>query len=499
MPNVAFVREELKKLLPQYEVIRDCVAGEKQVKGRRSKYLPIPNAADKSDDNVARYSAYLERAVFYNVTQRTLIGLTGQVFAKNPVVKVPAILKIVNVDANGGGITLTQLAKRGVMQVLSLGRGGVFTDYPTTDGAATQAQLESGDIRPTINIYSPEQIINWRTKTRGAKEILSLVVLEEKYVSSDDGFEMKQDKQWRVLRLTEEDKYEVTIYRKMGGNAGVSVRTANSIYQIAQGPFYPTDASGKNLDEIPFSFFGVENNDEQPDLPPLYDLASLNIAHYRNSADYEESCFIVGQPTPYFSGLTEAWVKDVLKGRIALGSRGAVPLPENATAGLLQAEANTMPKEAMEHKEKQMVALGAKLVESSTTQRTATEAKIDDASETSALVSAAKNVSAAIKFALEWCAVFVGQPENSVDFELHSDFAISRMTAEDRKQAIAEWQAEAITFTEMRNVLRKVGIATEEDDKAKQEIDEAIKLDLENEVNRTTALADANGDTPPTE
>lgn len=489
MPNVAFVREEIKNLLPQYDLITDCVEGEKKVKYKKTKYLPQPNADDVSEANIERYKAYLERAVFYNVTQRTLLGLTGQIFSKDPVVEIPAELDVINVDANGGGVSLTQIAKRAIMQVLSIGRCGVFVDYPATEAPVSKEDLAKGDIRPTINVYLGGKIINWRTKVRGAKEILSLVVLEEKYTATDDGFEMKQETQWRVLRLNETDVYQVEIWRKAGS------------YKIAEGPFFPKDAKGNNLNEIPFMFVGAENNDDLPDLPPLYDIASLNIAHYRNSADYEESCFIVGQPTPYFAGLTQDWVDNVLKGRIALGSRAAVPLPENGSAGLLQAEANTMPKEAMEHKENQMTALGAKLVEQKSVQRTATEASIDNASETSILVSSAKNVSSALKFALEKCAAFVGADAAKISFELQTDFAIARMSAEERRQLISEWQGNAITFSEMRSALRKVGVATLDDTEAQNEIEQQMQAAVDAAANEAKALADATGgannNTPP--
>lgn len=482
MPNVKFMREEVKKLLPQYDLISDCIEGERTIKRKKDKYLPRPNAEDTSKENIARYEAYLNRAVFYNVSQRTLIGLAGQVFSKEPVIELPAALEVVNIDANGGGISLTQLAKRSVEQTLSLGRAGLFVDYPRTEGNVSKAELEKGDIRPTINVYLAPKIINWRTKVRGAKEVLSLVVLEEKYVMMDDGFEMKEDTQYRVLRL-EEDVYTVIIWRSTNGGAN---------FQQAE-TYTPTDASGKTLNEIPFTFMGSSNNDEQPDLPPMYDLCALNIAHYRNSADYEESCYIVGQPTPYFAGLTTEWVTNVLKGRIPLGSRAAVPLPENGSAGLLQAEPNTMPFEAMEHKEKQMVALGAKLVENADVQRTATEANMDNVTETSALVSSAKNVSAAFKFALEWCAVFVGIPETGIKFELQTDFAISRMSAEQLAQVVSQWQANAITYTEMRDVLRKNGIATLDDNKAKQETAEEVATANENDINKAADMAKAAG------
>jgi hypothetical protein len=146
-------------------------------------------------------------------------------------------------------------------------------------------------------------------------------------------------------------------------------------------------------------FIGSENNDANPDNPNMYDLASLNIAHYRNSADYEEACYIVGQPTPVLTGLTEQWYKDILGGCVNFGSRGGIPLPVGASADLLQASENTMIKEAMEIKERQMVALGAKLVEQKQVQRTAFETKVEATSEGSILSSSAKNVSNAFVWA----------------------------------------------------------------------------------------------------
>ncbi len=479
MANVSFVKKELKLLLSLYYLIRDCIDGEVKIKAGKTKYLPQPNAEDESEENQARYKAYIERAVFYNVTARTLKGLVGQVFLRDPVIEVPSLLKIVEEDANGGGVSLTQSAKKAVAFVLAHGRAGLFVDYPATEGVASRAQLEAGDIRPTVNIYEPWRVINWRTTTRGAKEILSLVVLSETYVASDDGFEAKEAEQFRVLRLGKslenveagidesEDVYTVEIWQKSGGKFGIA-----ETYQ-------PRDSSGALLKEIPFTFIGAENNDVEIDNPPLYDLASLNIGHYRNSADYEESCFIVGQPTPYFAGLTEEWVNKVMKGVVTLGSRAAVPLPEGGTAGLLQAESNTMPYEAMQHKERQMVALGAKLVEQTTVQRTATEADLEATSENSTLSSSAKNVSAAYKWGLEWCAEFVGVPATGIKFELNTDFDIANMTPQERQQTISEWQAGAISFSEMREGLRKAGVAKLDDKKAKAEID----AELENAPN----------------
>lgn len=495
MPNVSFVRPELAKLLPLYYLIRDAIAGEVTVKESRTKYLPMPNAADQSRENKARYDAYLARAVFYNVARRTLFGLVGQVFMRDPVVKVPSLLNPLVANATGSGINLTQLSKKAVSLNLAYSRTGVLVDYPTTDeaGGATIADLESGNIRPTLYVYAPHEIINWRTIDRGAEEILSLVVLFETWCVGDDGFEMKNSGQFRVLRLDEKGEYVHEVWREPTPTKADGTKIPKGNYAQYQ-VFRPKDAQGNPLREIPFMFMGSENNDPNPDNPNFYDLASLNLAHYRNSADYEESCYIVGQPTPVLTGLTEEWVNNVLKGTVNFGSRGGIPLPTGADAKLLQAEPNTMLKEAMDTKERQMVALGAKLVEQKEVQRTATEAELEAASEGSTLASATKNVSAAFTWALKWAARWVGQSDAGVSFELNTDFDIARMTPEERQELIKEWQAGAVTFEEMRTGLRKAGVATEDDATAKAKIakDTAEAMALAMPANEP-----GDGNTPP--
>ena len=463
--GVRYVRDELKLYLPIYKLIQDCLNGEVAVKKERTTYLPKPNPSDTSDENADRYNAYLLRAVFYNVTSRTHAGLVGEVFAKNPIAVLPSLLEPMFNDVNGEGLTLEQSAKKATGFVVAYGRSGLFTDYPATNGETTIADLEQGNIKPTVKLYEPQNITNWRHRVRGSRNILELVVLKETYVVDDDGFEQKTQYQYRVLRLTEEDVYTVEIWRS-DDNAGFE--------KVEE--YTPTDSNGSTLDEIPFTFVGSENNDSEIDNPPLYDMASLNIAHYRNSADYEESSYMVGQPTPVLAGLTEEWVNKVLEGKVTLGSRAAIPLPEGGSATLLQAEENIMPLEAMKHKERQMVALGAKLVEQQQVQRTATEAGLEASSESSVLASIAHNVAEAYRTSLKWAAEFIGVDSVELEFELNTDFMLNRLSTSDRAQIISEWQNDAITTDEMRNYLRSAGIAMHDDDEYQKLIDKQKTL-----------------------
>ncbi len=496
--------KDLKKMARKYVLIDDVLEGSERVKGKSVTYLPPPNGVDyKGAAKDDRYLAYLQRAVFYAVARHTLDGFAGEIFTSPPAVKLTPGVQALEIDASGDGVSLNQLAKKAVRFTLGFGRAGVFVDFPTRqtpdaaaigegDAPAPVTLDQVGDNQPIITVYDALKIINWRTKRFGSKTLLCLVVLEEKYVAKDDGFEETEKKRYRVLRLSDDRKYSVQLYED----------------NVAREAIFPTKGDGANFDYIPFLFIGSETNDATVDYPPLFDLCDLNLAHYRNSADYEESAFLVGQPTPVFTGLTEQWVDKYFGDGIVFGSRTSIPLPTGATADLLTATENTMIKEAMDKKEQQMVALGAKLVENKSVQRTATEVGVDAVSEKSVLSTVADNVSQAFTQALICAADYVnGQGE--IEYKLNNEFSINLGTSEAANNAVSLWTQQAISFTEMRMVARKAGYATQPDAEAKKEIQTDGEAAIANEVSRMTALAEAdpnndpnnpnNPDNPPSE
>jgi hypothetical protein len=455
---VEFMRPEVADRLLEWERIQSAVEGEEAVKKLGDKVLPRPNAEDISLANQTRYASYLGRAVFYNVSGRTLDGLVGYVFSKEPIVTLPLALAAIEKNVDGSGVTINQQAKAALRLVLSLGRAGLLVDFPSTNNAVSQADIAAGSIAPTIVLYDPEQIINWRTSYQGARGFLDLVVLREGYVDPDtsDEFKLATRIQYRVLTRNS-DGVLGRIYRQQGEGQFV---LSNS--------YTPKDKNGNPLREIPFIFLGADNNDEHVDTSPIKDLVDLNLAHYRNSADYEESCYLVGQPTPWMSGLSQAWVDDVLKGEVFLGSRSVIPLPQGATAGLLQANPNTLPFEAMQHKERQMVALGAKIVEQKEVQRTATEAGLEHAGEVSTLTAAAENIFLGYKRALVFAGAFVGAEIATIDFDLTEALNQKVLSPEEAAAVVAAWQGGLIDYEEARWAFKKGGLAWKDDDEVKE-------------------------------
>lgn len=484
--SISTPRPEVARLLPRYKIIRDVI--EQDVECLGELYLPCPSGkqlCDRTDEERIRYTNYVTRAIFYNFLARTLVGFIGQIFSREVEMKVPKNLESLVKDVTGDGLTLEQLAKEACGEALSVGRFGLLVDYPKGNGQPfTKAQIDGGEARPVILPYKAESIIDWDFKKVGAKWVLCYVALVEIHTYRGDDGSFNECNQYRILDLDKEGTgfYRQRVWREGDTNGWVSEEESQP------------KANGRPLTEIPFTFIGAINNDSKPDMPPMYDMAKINIGHYRNSADYEESVFFIGQPTFVAVGVKEKWWKEVLKGALRFGSRHGIALEVGSDAKILQAEPNTMAKEAMDAKKEQLASMGAEFLRETSTEKTATEAAINDSARTSAISNAAKNVSAAFQFALEWCAIFQGEAETSVLFKLNSEFDLVRMTESQRAQLLKEFQANVISWSEYRSALHKAGIATEDDAKVKAELAEKEAAELA----RTAAeFAIANPDVDP--
>ncbi len=496
--GVTFVKRELRAALEQYQVITDAMAGEAILKSQKKTEIYLPNPSPANCDPIERelrYDSYVTRAVYYNAIRRTLQGLVGEVFSKPPVLNVEGLDALLE-SASGDGVSLLQQSKLALGYVIAYSRAGLLVDYPKTDSPTTKAQLDSGEVRPTVTLYHPGDIRNWKTAEFGAEERLTMVVLREKIDEpvDNDEFATQEVYVYRVLKLVD-DAVVVDLWRpKLRKNTsnlqgGYNADGMAPNYEIVSSATMLNN-NGEPMDRIPFRFIGLLSNGASVEQPAFYDLAAINLGHYRNSADYEEACFICGQPTVAVSGLDENWLGKVLGGQIRVGSRGGVPLPVGGTLTMVQAQPNMMLKEAMDAKERQMVALGARLVESSGVQRTATEARMEDSSDASILQSAARNVSEAYLWALEQAGELVGIATDEFEFKLNDDFDISRMGAADRQDIVKSWQAGLLTWSEARAVMRSTGLATLDDETAKAETDKEKEDNMSFELEKESAVTE---------
>lgn len=424
--------------LPKWQKVRDVCEGQDAIKAAGKKYLPDPDEACADPSAAAaRYNRYLQRAVFFGATGRTAQGLLGVAYAKWPSITLrhEQLLD----DADGSGVGLINQSQGVLADVLQTGRAGLLADWTKGDGLGvsrkrTVAEAEAEGIRPFIVAYAAEQILTWESSGRR----LTRVVLAETRELHEGG-EIKFLPRLRELLLTDQG-YVVKLWTR----------------HTDKGDFYLEDTIGIGLPYIPFAFVGAVNNDAQPDKAPLLDLADINLAHYRNSADFEESAFLMGQPQLVVTGATEEWKQAT--GSITFGSRSALVAPTDGDMKLLQVAPNTLAKEAMLDKERLMALLGARLLGPGEAAKTATQSASETRAAYSPLVTACDNVSAAYTRALRWVETWGTTRNSDASFAIDTDFNEMQLDANAIRETVAAWQAGIVPQSDAVNVLQRLGV-----------------------------------------
>lgn len=475
MESINVEAQEYTDNLPSWVKVRDCVAGSVAVKKKGVIYLPRPSP---QDNNPQRYDDYILRANFFNATARTLEGLLGAVWRKNPKVDLPPQLEYMTEDADGSGCSLTQCAKETLSDVLQVGRTGLLVDFPKIDGdqPITLEAEDALNLRASIVQYKAEQIINWGQMKIGAETVLQFVVLKEKDKKDnpDNIFKCEEIVVYRVLALDESGFYYQEEY------VSSSSETVNNDFILRAPRSYPKTKEGANFNRIPFVFIGSKDLKPSVDKAPILDLAEINLAHYRNSADVEELGFMIGQPTLKVIGLTPNWIKDQWKNKpLRVGARSAIELPQGADADFMQVSESQIGMALMAQKIDYMVAIGARLVLSNPVGVEAAETvRLKFTGEASILANSVQNVTEGYNQVLVYSAQFMGADPEKIVFVLNMDFFSEKITPDEARAFAEMWQKGIYSLKDLRDILRKGELIRE--DKDDEEIDREINEEITN-------------------
>lgn len=448
--TVSSTHPEYSKYIGTWERVRAACSGSRAIKEGKSKYLPRPTTESANSEmktaNDHRYKQYIERALYANFCGRTLSGLKGAAFRKEPEINLPAGLEYLEDNATGSGIGLIQLAKDELTELLSIGRDGFLVDYPTTEPGATAEQTQGLEAR--ILAYTAESVINWKTSSVNGRVQLSLVVLRETVNASEDEFDYVEKIQYRVLRLTD----------------GVYTQQLYQDDEPINEEFIVKQSNGSAFDFITFCFAGATNNDHTIDQPPMEGMAEVNIGHYRNSADVEENSFIHGQLTiGVTSSLSDTQWSEMNPDGLVVGARAGHFLGESGGFHSVQAEASSLTEQLMTAKKDELVMLGAQLITDKNGNQTAKAAQIQHASEHSVLGDVVGNLSATLNRCVEWCGLFMGVTGDS-DFVINAGIFEDGADAQMIIASIQLYDREVIGMTDLRGFARKAGITSRSDE-----------------------------------
>jgi hypothetical protein len=398
-------KQDYTNSLAIWQRIRDALSGQDAIIAGTTDYLPQLPGQD--DDE---YSAYQQRALYFNKTKDTLNILTGLAMRKPGVEDIPESMSDFIEDVNRAGKTLEELTKITLKETIAMYRYGLLVEYPVIDRTKIKTVLdaERAGLKPYISEYRAENIINWHSENG----FLSLVVLKEYYTErdQDDEFKYIDKEQYRVLELVD-GVYQQRVFRN----------------ERQYGETITPRMNGQTLSQIPFRIVGGI----EPEIPPILDLVNVNLKHFAVTADYYHGLHFANVPVLFGAGFAA-------DGEIKIGSENGI-FTANPDAKLdwksAGAEGAEPSRKALEDLEKRMAELGAQII-SSGSNRTATEADIVNNSQTASLVNIVIEVSKSIS----WVLGMVNQWMNGggdLVFEMNTDFNVNKIDPQMIAQLLA--------------------------------------------------------------
>jgi len=401
---------DYSRKIARWDKNRDAYEGEDAVKARSRNYLPAPGGFDQDD-----YGRYIMRAKWYGATARTVQGLTGAIFQKEPDIEAsPAVEKHLH-NITLTGISAELLASTVVSDVQLIGRYGILLDYDNNPILR----------RPYWSGIPAECIVNWHETYMGGQPKLSLVVLKEPRFRMKDTYDIEIIYRYRVCFINADGQYEVSIYETGG--------TEQNREMVQVEGYVPTRRN-RPLDFIPFQFFGAADLMPGTGKAPMDDMVDINYAYLRHSADYEQALFLTGMPKYVVTG------HDLPPGeRLPVGSLSAWVFPSiDAKAYLLEYQGSGLEshERAMTNDKVEMATLGARLLEEQpVTAETLGAVQIRHSGETGSLRTVANLVSEGLSKVLRWHHWWNGDTENIEDeqyfFTLNTDFSTTRLTPQE--------------------------------------------------------------------
>lgn len=413
-------------------------------------YLPQQPKEDNED-----YAYRLATSTLFPAFMRTCGVMAGKPFSKELTLnKVPsAVLSLMN-DVDGQGRSIHAFASDVFADCgIEFGFGGILVDFTKTEeDVKTVADEKKAGLRPYWVHIKKDQILGYKAENRGGTMVLT------------------------QLRISEQREVD-------DGEFGVSYVDVVRVYYPGRWELYQAAADGKNwvkveegqmsIGVIPFvPLYGVRLGFMEG-VSPLLDLADLNIKHWQQQSDQDDSTRFARKRMVVFTGITDG-------DQMTIASNYAIQLPKDADAKVVQgsAESVTVGRTELDALEQQMIQTGAELLVALPGQRTATEASNDAEANKSMLQSIVENFEDALDAALQLTADWLGAGEGGT-VSLFKDFAVNSLTDASAQLVLSMNMQGLITKeTALKEMQRRAVLSPDLDVKTEVELAENDAPDL---------------------
>jgi len=428
---------------PEWSLLRDTFLGEVEVKRKGVIYLPRLETQDTDE-----YQAYLDRAVFYNMVGRTVSGMIGTLFRRPAkFTGVPQRLEKGLKKIGKSNESLELVVKLVAQEIIHMGRVGVLLDMDA-----------NGSAPPYLCSYISENIVDWETMDIDGRCVLSKIVLREIKISrASQGQSRQYFTTYRICKLVESSEtsngwaYVQEVYENEGADASIDAAPSNV--------FTPKNR-GVPFSYIPFVFFGPYTNGPDVEKSPVYDIATLNLSHYRSYAHLEHGRFFTGLPIYYVqvNGASD-------KSEYHLGPSTVWEVGPNEKPGVIEFNGHGLKflESALDQKEQQVSSLGGRLLgfRSGSTAESDNVAKTKERNEQSTLLNVSSTLDTGFTQLLQWWLVWQDVPAAEAEkalVESNKDFLFDNISAREFRAIHAMYTDGILPIEVVHDYLRRAEV-----------------------------------------
>jgi hypothetical protein len=418
-PNNSWVRME-----PGWLLIEQLLKGTRGIRQGHRKFLPqFPREADES------YDVRLSKAVlspFYKRLELLLAGMLTRKPVRLTDVSDQVTEQLFDVDLQGNDLQTWLFNTARV--ALRYGHVGVLVDAPRAG--------ENG--RPYWITISPRELLGWRTEIADGKQRLTMLRIAETVTVPDGKYGEKDVERVRVLTPGAYEIHE----------------------KDEKGDYKVVDEGRTSLSEIPFAVAYANRTGVMESIPPLDDIAELNLQHYQVSSDLSNILSVSAIPLLAIYGFPQSAEE------ISAGASEALALPESARSEYIEPSGNSFDAqfkqlEQIENKINGLglaAVLGAKLVGES-----AEAKRIDRSQGDSTMMVIAQQMQDLIDNCLRFHAEYLQQPVAGSS-QVNRDFMGQRLEPQEIQALLQLYTAGTITQDTLLNELANGDVLSEDFD-----------------------------------
>lgn len=446
-----------RDMAERWPMLHDLLGGTAAMREAGTKWLPMAGK-----ENKLAWRARRDRSFLYNAYRDAVQRLVSKPFSRPVTIQgeLPERLQPMLENMDGAGRNITQFAKDVMRAGVVYGVTELIVDYPQLTGEETRAQERAIGARPVAIHIQPPQLLGWRVEDQpgGARRIVELRIKEE-HIQPDGEYGEKTVNWVRILREGGWELHEQTSEYEY-------VRTGAGVHTYR-------DEDGNPA--VPLVVYYTNRGGLLTGVPPLEDLAWLNVAHWQSASDQRWQLYFMRTGVWFIAGMDEEEKSQPL----VIGGNQAVIVKDPAakmTVVESSGQAAGIGRQELLDLEEQMVTMGLQPFVRRSGDATATERAIDEARAVTDIQAWIRSLEGALREVFAIAARWVGE-ELPDDFavDIFNEFSLTEKGAEDIRNLLALRQAREISRITFYRELKRRGLLSETVEPEKEA--EAIALE----------------------